>query len=190
MITVFAGTDRCFTRFRQVPLFHPTTLLVRPACSIQSEFTFALHGLLRPQTFCHPLLFFAVWCSISASRRKRSLTSRSHWTPSWYSGKSRGPLWWPSRRSGTAPQSMQSWARRYNNNNVCDWVCVHTACHLTYRSHKTFEHLTFFFYWKQMHFWNFCLCFCIWAILQNWGKVRVGNILKKMCIFPITFHVC
>lgn len=144
MITVFAGMDRCFTRFRQVPLFHPTTLLVRPACSIQSEFTFALQGLLRPQTFCHPLLFFAVWCSISASRRKRSLTSRSHWTPSWYSGKSRGPLWWPSRRSGTAPQSMQSWARRYNNNNVCDWVCVHTACHLTYRSHKTFEHLTFF----------------------------------------------
>lgn len=37
MILVLAGTDRCITRFRQGPLLHPSTLLVRPVCSIQSE---------------------------------------------------------------------------------------------------------------------------------------------------------
>lgn len=93
---------------RQTYVFFPKW--VRLTFDWDHYFTLICLILQSPRNSCS-LLFYAVWRSISASRRKPSLTSKSHWTPSWFSAKSRGPLWWLSRRLGTAPLSTLSWAR-------------------------------------------------------------------------------
>lgn len=68
--------------------------------------------ILAYHRLCSHTFIFTVHLNNSASRRKPSLTSKSHWMPLWYLEKSRDPLWWPSTTSGTVPLSMPSWARR------------------------------------------------------------------------------